>query len=227
MKIKKMVLLAILFTFVSVSDVLCQKVLATMNDGCPVIDCSGMPEKSVKTPAEVKGSKTTGGRTRRHKVTSDITTSTLTTPNDNGSNASDATTKGINNKVSPKFAVAPADANGGRMTWAAASGWHTDANYEDTGASATASTGCAAYSNGSHGVGSWRLPTQRELILIYRFKDKLKSVGGVAFDLLSSSYLSATEDGGRYSYYLAFDTGVVNENYKTQESSLTRCVRDI
>ena len=184
--------------------------------GNAVIDCSGMPEGSVKSASELSASKTVGGRVRRHRQVNQIATYITGTHG--------TTALYVNAKVSRKFIVAPADL-AGRMTWAVASGWDTAANSEKHGNTGPANSGCATYSVNGLGVGGWRLPTQRELEIIYAHKGQLEKVGGFT---KFTSYVSwsATEHSGGYSWDVYFDDGMVNAYGKERRTDI-RCVWDL
>ena len=126
-----------------------------------------------------------------------------------------------NNRFAAKFEVATSDAVGkngssATMTWYEASGT-TDATYNPDGYSA-----CASYSQ--DGKTGWRLPTIRELRLIYALRSELTSA-----NLPSSSfYWSAT---GYSSYSLnawnaSFTGGRTGSNIKSNGYPV-RCVRDL
>ena len=183
--------------------------------GNAVIDCSGMPEGSVKSASELSASKTVGGRVRRHLQN-----------NQQGSHITG--THGtaalyVNAKVSRKFIVAPKDAR--TMSWAAASGWDAAANGDTNGNTGTANSGCASYSANGLDVGGWRLPTQRELMTIYAHRGQLEKVGGFT-KFSSSSYWSATELSGSSSWYANFITGNVSPSGKASGGNV-RCIYDL
>jgi hypothetical protein len=129
---------------------------------------------------------------------------------DNGHNGS------INATVYQKLEVAPHDLTGDG-TIGSASGtfsWANAFNY------------CK---NVPLDGGGWRLPTQRELQLMYIFKPALESiftgVGGTAL-LSTAVYWSATEANDSYSWYVIFTNGATNNGSKTANNSV-RCVREV
>ena len=120
--------------------------------------------------------------------------------------------------------VAKADAKGKggsatSITWYEASGT-THATYNPNGYSA-----CAQYSEASDqsDKGTWRLPTVRELRLIYDMKAELAVV------IPNLSYLSVTE----YSimtnivYYVSFTNGYCGVTGMSMKTYRVRCVRDL
>lgn len=179
-----------------------------------VIDCSGLRTDALKTSVEVANSKT-DGRLKRHKY-------------DGGLNGNPH----VNEKVSPKFAVSKSDITlaggeqaGATMNWAQAAGWHTDAN--TTGADvALAATGCAQYAPTGSVKGEWRLPTQRELMLIWVLKRELEKISGFQ-TFYAYTLWSATENSSDASWYVSFTTGgTYYVGFKTY-SNRVRCVRDL
>ena len=221
MNIKSFGVSVILLSLIFTQDIFSQIVFDDIVNGYSVIDCSGMPEGAVKTVAELAASKQSvadGGRVLRHRhnnqqgtyITGTYGTSALY----------------INQKVSRKFAVAKSDAVAA-TNWATASGWVSRANNDMSGDSAPATTGCAVYrgKDNTDPVGSWRLPTQRELIVIYSLKGQLEDTTGfTAFS--SSTYWSAAEDGTSSSWVVPF--GIGNVGIGTKGTSYgVRCVRDL
>lgn len=126
-----------------------------------------------------------------------------------------------NNRFAAKFEVATSDAVGkdgssATMTWYEASGT-TDASYNPNGYSA-----CASYSQ--DGKTGWRLPTIRELRLIYALRSELTSANLPSSDC----YWSATErsSNSNYVWYVRFTGGLTNYDNKSYGYRV-RCVRDL
>ena len=121
--------------------------------------------------------------------------------------------------------VAKADAKGKggsatSITWYEASGT-THATHNPNGYSA-----CAQYSEASDqsDKGTWRLPTQRELILIYDMQAELAVV------IPAKTHCSATEYSvsKNMAFCVSFSTGFANNvNGWSMKDNLTRCVRDL
>ena len=149
-----------------------------------------------------------------------------------------------NAKVSPKFAVSKQNINnageyGGtgsiissnRLTWAVAAGWDatatTGANYT-LGPNATADTGCSQHQGPKGGeTGLWRLPTQRELMLIWIMHEGLKKSDPTGFtSFTSTNYWSATENNTNIAWGVNFINGSTINTSKTSDSYV-RCVRDL
>lgn len=208
---------------------------------CAVIDCAGMPKGSVKTTAELVASKTADGRVVRHFQHWQTYQSSYI----NGTE-----TMGANNKVSPLFLVGHCqikddgtpDNSTGSGYWAIQ--WFTAAGYAQAAGSdlkpstqtASAATGCAAYRgpSGNDPAGSWRLPTQRELMLIWTLLPQIEALGlsvWSPFRTFSNAYYwSATEQGAQNAYDVNFMDGRCAASQKDLGSygiQVGRCVRDI
>lgn len=119
---------------------------------------------------------------------------TTATPAHNHSDEPDGTAKACN-AVSAKFEVYSSD-NATSGAWADAAGK------------------CPS---------GWRLPTQRELILISVMKDQFSGITGLA----SASYWSATEYSTTSAWYFGFSTNYTNYATKTNTAYYVRCVRDL
>lgn len=190
-----------------------------------VIDAVGMPQGAAKSAAEVTASKTTGGRLYRH-----------TEKGGSGSNPD------VNAKISPKFAVAPnnIDVNGNgiatqstTISWAEAAGWNTGADTNNDATATTANTGCYMYKGpaGTDPLGTWRLPTQRELALVWVLNERIAELG---MTLISGTYhWTATESSYTVNsvsgaMMVRFDGGTVETQMKPDNAARrVRCVRDL
>ena len=129
------------------------------------------------------------------------------------------------NAVGESFQVAKADAVGkdgssATMTWYEASGT-TNATYNDAGYSA-----CAEYSEAADqsDKGAWRLPTIRELKLIYDKRSELTSASLIFSS--SSYYWSATSLSSSSAWRVYFYTGAISSyNVTANTVCRVRCVR--
>ena len=108
-----------------------------------------------------------------------------------------------NNKVHQKLEIAPNDA-GSMMDWN------------------TASTHCTTTMY--NGSSDWRLPTQRELMLMFIFKSMLENLSGSIFD--SNLFWSATEHNAADTWYINFGNGYTGYNVKAVNCRV-RCVREL
>lgn len=164
---------------------------------------AGMPESAI-WPLGMKLSK--DGRTIRH--------TSLATIGDNIS---------TNDKVPFRFIIAPTEGTG--LTWAGAMGFNVSDNNTLTPDGTTATTGCASYSTTEFPSG-WRLPTQREMMIMWLFQDGINTIYNAA--QLSGQYWSATEDSATKAWYLDFNpvAPASNSISKTSTNNKFRCVRD-
>ncbi len=151
----------------------------------------------------------------------------------------------INDRVPFRFIIALADENGGNTRfWAAAMGIHGGDNGDnenlnaDGNFDASFSGGCKNYSTPEFPDG-WRLPTQREMMLMWLFREgintiysngQLGSPGGV------SRYWTATESSPTEAWCFDFTDGQPQSVVATKAnpsgsgvgsgSYKVRCVRD-
>lgn len=129
------------------------------------------------------------------------------TADNSGGPIADNTENGsINATVFQKLEIAPSDYGG---NWA------------------TVFNGClGATINGGTG---WRLPTQRELMMMYVFKtalhDIFSTVGGTAF--ADARYWCATEFNATRPWYVMFNIGYVGNDYSKGTGYSARCVREV
>ena len=89
----------------------------------------------------------------------------------------------------------------------------------------SAVTACASYKQSYNDAGTWRLPTVRELKLIYDKKSELTSAS-----LPSSGYFwAATGAGstGSAAWYVSFADGTASTTNHSYSGGRARCVRDI
>ena len=133
---------------------------------------------------------------------------------------------GTNGSTIPfRFIIAPVDGPDGEVSWAAAMGIDASAN-RNLGQDGTVITsGCASYKTDEFPSG-WRLPTQREMMLMWLFKagiDVIYSSG----QLSASPYWTATENTAVEAWYLDFTTAAPQSDSAAKTSSYKyRCVRD-
>ena len=248
MKIKNLGLFVILFSFTCSQEVAAQKVVfedvttingsITTTEKYAIIDCSGMPKKTVKTPDELSKSKTIGGRVRRHiqntfQDGSEIVSAIVGDSIDCGTDGKG--TNLISQKVSRKFAVAPTvQSSDGRTTWHGAAGWRIHPKNTNGIITllvvGTADSGCAAYQgrNSSDPKGTWRLPTHRELLMIYSLHGQLETTDGFA-KFEPQLYWSSTELDITAVWTTHFTTGASSARGRQVAVGDVRyrCVRDL
>ena len=131
----------------------------------------------------------------------------------------------VNDKVPFRFIIAPADGgSGATSTWAAAMGLNTSANSNLTPDGVGATTGCADYTTTEFPSG-WRLPTQREMMLMWLFREGINTIYPAG--ALSDQYWSATEMDAGDAWSLDF-TETAPESTASRKTSTYkyRCVRD-
>lgn len=199
-----------------------------------VILADGLPVKVIKTLAEVN-------------ATIDPATHIIYR---HSPFAGNGTNPNINAKVSPRFAISPNNVIGtgsGVTTgltyansWMNHSGWiesgvgNTKGNFNASATPAVSPTGCRAY-KGPHNInseqGKWRVPTQRELLLIHILSANLLALPN--FHITSdgtSTYWSSTEyTTGKSAYAIGLGTAS-NSGFTVKESNSDmygRCVRDL
>ncbi|WP_304249360.1 DUF1566 domain-containing protein [Parabacteroides gordonii] len=129
----------------------------------------------------------------------------------------------VNDKVPYRFIIAPKD--GGSGTWAAAMGLNTSANIDLSADGVAVDTGCAAYSTTEFPTG-WRLPTQREMMLMWLFRDGINAIYDTA-KLQEEIYWTATESDKNWAWRLNFSSIAPESNTSGKGTSYKyRCVRD-
>lgn len=204
----------------------------------------GLPREVVKTNSEMREAQFNGDGTgvmKRHYTYKGVNERI----GDKGYNA--------NKKITFAFIVAPynVDINGEhtsteKLTWSQASGWDTsfdtstseyvDVNGVGVGESVLAAkpTGCAAY-KGMHGTdkpGSWRLPTQRELQVMFTVIEQALTYienNEVEHEIQQGLFWSSTElisTGLPQSWSMSSETGFPVYETRTNQC-YARCVKDI
>lgn len=170
---------------------------ATTVSGYPVIDLSALnPLGAVLSSAEASTR-----RTQMNQQTPSNTTFLGVGESVSGHNGT------WNAKMSIKFQVMRANHTVGTTDWT------------------TAYNQCKSYNGEGGGAGQWRLPTQRELMMIWILHPQLIGKGSfTAFD--ANYYWSATEYNATSAWIVTFYNGYVN-NYNKTNSYYVRCVRDL
>lgn len=137
-----------------------------------------------------------------------------------------------NRTVSPRFDIALTDyivLLNASVTWAGACGWTTAANSSSAaGVVASPATGCQAYSELGAPAGTWRVPTQREMMTIYLVRKEflLHLAGFVDLLLDGTQYWTSTSASSGEAWAMDFATGIMYNRAKTSLYRV-RCVRDI
>lgn len=171
---------------------------------------AGMPERAI-WPLGMNLSR--NGATIRH-----------THAKGNGSNTN------VNDKVPFRFIIAPTEGTS-TYYWAAAMGFHSgtggdNANLNPDGNfAASFSGGCKGYSTTEFPSG-WRLPTQREMMLLWLFRVGIDAIYSGA-PLTATKYWSATESTADQAWYMDFSATTPQSGAASKTNAYKfRCVRD-
>lgn len=165
-------------------------------------------------------------------------------------NAGNGNNPNVNSKLPYRLLIAPTDVPG-TLTWAEAMGFDAadNGNLDVSATNGVKKGGCATYKPtgenlpGYVGVaGGWRLPTQRELQMMWLFRDAIDKAfnasGYWAAAKLKGFYWSSTEQDAANAWYLDFDnlqgpsgSGTPNGKgcyyYPKTTPTKVRCVRDL
>ena len=113
-----------------------------------------------------------------------------------------------NKKMSRRYQVMRSDGNSSnRSDWTAAYNF------------------CKEYAGEGGKKGEWRLPTQKELYMIFVLHPQLKSSSNFSA-FVAYAYWCSVEHSATNGWRLYFDDGTLNNNRKT-ELHTVRCVRDL
>ena len=136
----------------------------------------------------------------------------------------------VNDKVPFRFIIAMADMD--TRYWAAAMSFHTGTDRDNTNLNADGSAtstdfGCRNYRTTEFSTG-WRLPTQRELMLMWVFRDAIADIYSSSALQQTRSYWSATEKDANNAWILEYNatTPQFKSVSKITGSIYFRCVRD-
>lgn len=142
----------------------------------------------------------------------------------------------VNTAISPRFQVAKVDCllsgttGVSLMNFASACGYGQGANSSNS-VGVPVSQGCNAYSETGAPVGTWRLPTQRELLLILATMAEMSSGqdGFVPLATINQSYWSSTTSQSNYAeaFVVAPYNHTSNVGSKLGASISARCIRDL
>lgn len=140
----------------------------------------------------------------------------------------------VNDRVPFRFIIAPNELSdgSGKLYWAEAMSFHAgtggDNNNLDPDGNFTSgySGGCKNYSTTEFPSG-WRLPTQREMMLIWLFRSGINTIYGNALLGSEEGYWTATENTNNQAWYLFFSE-TQPELTATRKTTAYRfrCVRD-
>lgn len=134
----------------------------------------------------------------------------------------------VNDKVPYRFIIAPADGSD-NLTWTEAMGLKQNSasgNLNPGGEPMNPAKGCAAYETPEFPKGSWRLPTQREMMLMWLFRTGINATYTNG-QLTQSDYWTATEANGLDAWFMSVsDTNPQMVTGLKNASKKYRCVRD-
>lgn len=147
----------------------------------------------------------------------------------------------VNDKIPMRFIVAPTDVNN-PQPWSEAGGGKAGANqdleaglvmkdgYNPASPTAATTVGCTYYGIEGPGAGrKWRLPTQRELNLMWVFRHPIGIIypEGPMESASSKKYWAATEKDAANAWYFDFQTGFPACSWQLKTTaSRVRCVSD-
>lgn len=144
----------------------------------------------------------------------------------------------INDRVPFRFIIAPTDEGSGTRYWAAAMGIKGGETAEDNNNlnadgyfDNNYKGGCKDYSTSEFPKGTWRLPTQREMMLMWLFKDGINAIysgGQLGLSGGVSRYWTATESSPTEAWCFDFAADQPQSVVATKGSGSykVRCVRD-
>lgn len=134
----------------------------------------------------------------------------------------------VNDKVPFRFIIAPTEGNsGGNVSWATAMGLDTSENNNLAPDGEGAMTGCASYSTTEFPSG-WRLPTQREMMLMWLFREGINAIYTSTPLVAGETYWTATENdnAGQAWCFVNSETSPGSSTAQKTSSYKFRCVRD-
>lgn len=139
----------------------------------------------------------------------------------------------VNDRIPFRFIVAPADVENNNRNWMAVQGVSDGGQDQNPDFTATVNTGCRWYgSAGAPGAGrEWRVPTQRELQLMWMFR---KPIGLIYKDKpmeesgKTKRYWASTEKGTDQAWFFDFTPGMpyCDTQLKSTANGMVRCVSD-
>ena len=139
----------------------------------------------------------------------------------------------VNDRIPFRFIVAPTDVENNNKNWMAVQGVNDGGQNQNPDFTSTANTGCRWYGTaGAPGAGrKWRVPTQRELQLMWMFrepigliyKDKPMEESGKM-----KRYWTSTEKGTDQAWFFDFTPGIpyCDTQLKSTANGMVRCVSD-
>lgn len=171
--------------------------VVTTSNGYPVIDLSALnPLGAVLSSAEAENRRTT--MNLQKPSNSEILGATLSASGENGT---------WNAKMSIKYQVMQNNL-GPIIDWTSA--WKA----------------CSSYNSEDGRTGQWRLPTQRELQMIWILYPQLLGTKGFT-GFFANRYWTSTEVSETKAWFVGFGIGDSSSSSKSDLSGFVRCVRDL
>lgn len=131
----------------------------------------------------------------------------------------------VNDRVPFRFIIAPRD-GAATATWAAAMGINQSANDDLAEVAPGTTSGCATFGTSEFPSG-WRMPTQREMMLMWLFRTGINATY-TSGSLTQSDYWTATEANELDAWFMSVsDTNPqMKTGLKSSSTQKYRCVRD-
>lgn len=161
---------------------------------------------------------TKNGATIRHQVS-----------RGNGGNLS------VNDRIPFRFIVAPTDVGNNDENWMTVQGVSDGGNNNNPDFTTPANTGCRLYGTGASGTPGagrkWRVPTQRELQLMWMFRDPIGLIykeKPMEEPNRKKRYWASTEKGANQAWFFDFEKGMpyCDTQTKSTVNGMVRCVSD-
>lgn len=134
----------------------------------------------------------------------------------------------VNDRIPFRFIVASEDVGSNDKNWMAVQGVNDGGQDDNPDFSTTATTGCRSYGAGGR---NWRVPTQRELQLMWMFRE---AIGAIYKDKpmeetgRTKIYWTSTEKGADQAWFFEFTPGkpYCDTQSKSTANGMVRCVSD-
>lgn len=139
----------------------------------------------------------------------------------------------VNDRIPFRFIVATEDVGNNDRNWMTMQGVNDGGNNENSDFTTTANIGCRWYgAAGSPGAGrKWRVPTQRELQLMWMFREPIGLIykeKPMEESNKKKRYWASTEKGADQAWFFEFTPGIpyCDTQAKSTANGMVRCVSD-
>lgn len=139
----------------------------------------------------------------------------------------------VNDRIPFRFIVATEDVGSNDGNWMIMQGVNDGGKDENANFSTTANTGCRWYgADRSPGAGrKWRVPTQRELQLMWMFREPIGLIykeKPMEESNKKKRYWASTEKGANQAWFFEFAPGIpyCDTQDKREANGMVRCVSD-